>query len=119
MDGLYKRKSKCEYSRGESDDKERIRRIRNEDWSKRRKKMIFDRLAKTRLSRQPKQDTISKYLNPEVLMNGQMESQDIQMEEEINQEVTVEKGYARVDQHYKNTKKNRRKGAGFAALTII
>ena len=47
-----------------------------------------------------------------------MEPQDIQMEEEIIQEVTVEKGYARVDQHYKNTKKNRRKGAGFAAFII-
>ena len=67
--------------------------------------MIFERLAKTRFSKQPKQDTINKYLNQEVLMNDQMESQDIQMEEEILQEVTVEKGYARVDQHYKKTKK--------------
>ena len=42
-------------------------------------------------------------------MNGQMESQDIQMEEEIIQEVAVEKGYARVDQHYKKTKKTSKK----------
>ena len=105
MDGLCKRNISCGNNQGESDGKDRIRRIREEDWSKRRKKMIFERLAKTRFSKQPKQDTINKYLNQEVLMNDQMESQDIQMEEEILQEVTVEKGYARVDQHYKKTKK--------------
>lgn len=105
MDGLYKRKISCESNQGEFDAKDRIRRTREEDWSKRRKKIIFERLAKIRFSRQPKQDTINKCLNQEVLMNDQMESPDIQMEEEILQELTVEKGYARVDQHFKKTKK--------------
>lgn len=34
-------------------------------------------------------------------MNGQMESHDIQIEDKILQEVTVEKGYVRVYQDYK------------------
>ena len=67
MEGGNKTKERTDKFK-ERDDyiKEIIRTEKEEAWSKRRKRIIYERLAKTRSLNPPKQNNITNYFAPEV-----------------------------------------------------
>ena len=103
MEGGNKTKERTEKIK-ERDDcfKETIRTEKEESWSKRRKRIIFERLAKSRSLNPPKQNNIINYFAPEVPKDEPIMVESF-MEEE-NREDSGKKTYARVDQHYKRNK---------------
>ena len=103
MEGGNKTKERFDKSK-ERDEywKEIIRTEKEESWTKRRKRIIFERLAKSRSISPPKQNNITNYFAPEVPKDEPIMVESF-MEEE-NQEDSGKKTYARVDQHYKRTK---------------
>ena len=82
--------------------KEIIRTEKEEAWSKRRKRIIYERLAKTRFLNPIKQNNITNYFAPEVPKDEPIMVESF-LEEEI-QEDSGKKTYVRVDQHYKRNK---------------
>ena len=82
--------------------KEIIRTEKEEAWSKRRKRIIYESLAKTRSLNPPKQNNITNYFTPEVPKDEPTKVESF-MEEE-NQEDSGKRTYSRVDQHYKRNK---------------
>ena len=97
MEGGNKTKERTDKFK-ERDDyiKEIIRTEKEEAWSKRRKRIIDERLAKTRSFYPPKQNNITNYFAPEVPKDEPIMVESF-LEEEI-QEDSGKKTYARVDQ---------------------
>ena len=82
--------------------KEINRKEKEESWSKRRRKMIMDRIGIKRSLFPPKQNNITNYFAPEVPKDEPIMVESCREEE--NQEGSGKKAYARVDQHYKRYK---------------
>ena len=90
--------------------KEINRKEKEESWSKRRRKMIMDKIGIKRSLFPPKQNNITNYFAPEVPKDEPIMVESC-MEEE-NQEGSGKKTYARVDQHYKRYKTKYKRNVG-------
>ena len=83
--------------------RESLRTDREESWTKRRRRMINERIAISRSLIPPKQNKITNYFAPEDPEDEPIEVESLKDEE--NQEDSCKKTYPRVDQHYKKTKR--------------
>ncbi len=93
MEGGKKIKERCDKPKERAENwKEIIRTEKEESWSKRRKRIIFERLAKSRSLNPPKQNNIINYFAPEVPKDEPIMVESF-MEEE-NQEDSGKKTYA-------------------------
>ena len=83
--------------------RESLRTDREESWTKRRRRMINERIAISRSLIPPKQNKITNYFAPEDPEDEPIEVESLKDEE--NQEDSGKKTYPRVDQHYKKAKR--------------
>jgi len=83
--------------------RESLRTDREESWTKRRRRMINERIAISRSLIPPKQNKITNYFAPEDPEDEPIEVESLKDEE--NQEDSGKKTYPRVDQHYKKSKR--------------